>query len=150
MDLSLDERIRHRAYFLSMSGAGDDTTSWLIAEREVMAEVAAEEVTTAEVALAEVAAEEVTTAEVALAEVAAEEVTTAPASPKAAPPPVAKSMETACAEQEVVAEVATEEVATESASASPKVTPTPVAKSIETACTAAIVHVSRYRQLFAS
>lgn len=84
MDLSLKERIRQRAYFLSMSGAGDDTTSWLIAEREVMAEVT------------------------------------------------------------------TEEVATESAPASPKAAPTPVAKSIETACAAAIVHVSKYRQLFVS
>jgi hypothetical protein len=79
MDLSLEERIRQRAYFLSMSRAGDDTTFWLIAEREVMAEVA-----------------------------------------------------------------------TEPAPASPKATPAPVVKSIETACAAAIVHVSKYRQLFAS
>jgi len=79
MNLSLEDRIRQRAYFLSMSGAGDETTFWLIAEREVMAEVMME-----------------------------------------------------------------------SAPASPKATPTTVVKSIETACVAAIVHASKYRQLFAS
>ena len=79
MNLSLEERIRQRAYFLSMSGAGDETTFWLTAEREVMAEVA-----------------------------------------------------------------------TESAPACPKAAPTAVVKSIETACAAAIVHVSKYRQLFVS
>jgi hypothetical protein len=37
-------RIRQRAYFLSLSGggAGDETHFWLIAEREVLAEVAIE------------------------------------------------------------------------------------------------------------
>ena len=78
MNLSLEERIRQRAYFLSKR-AGDETTFWLTAEREVMAEVA-----------------------------------------------------------------------TESAPACPKAAPTAVVKSIETACAAAIVHVSKYRQLFVS
>jgi hypothetical protein len=120
MGLSLEERIRQRAYFLSMSGTGDDTTFWLIAEREVMAEVATQEVATE----------------------------SAPTSPKATPPPAAKSIETACAAREVLAEVAAEEVTT--APTSPKAAPTPVVKSIETACAAAIVHVSKYRQLFVS
>jgi len=42
MNLSLEDRIRQRAYFLSLSGAGDETHFWLIAEREVMAEVVIE------------------------------------------------------------------------------------------------------------
>jgi len=42
MDASLEERIRTRAYFLSQGGGGvdDGTHFWLIAEREVLAEVA--------------------------------------------------------------------------------------------------------------
>jgi hypothetical protein len=86
MNLSLEDRIRQRAYFLSLSGAGDETHFWLIAEREVMAEVVTE---------------------------------TAPASPKAI-----ASMQAA--------------------------TPTAVVKAIETACAGAIMHVSKYRQLFVS
>ena len=44
MELTFEDRIRERAYFLSLSGggAGDDTHFWLIAEREVRAEVAME------------------------------------------------------------------------------------------------------------
>jgi hypothetical protein len=85
MNLSLEDRIRQRAYFLSLSGAGDENF-WLIAEREVMAEVVTE---------------------------------SAPASPKAI-----ASMQAA--------------------------TPTAVVKAIETACAGAIMHVSKYRQLFVS
>jgi hypothetical protein len=42
MDASLEDRIRTRAYFLSQGGGGvdDGTHFWLIAEREVLAEVA--------------------------------------------------------------------------------------------------------------
>ena len=42
MDASLEERIRTRAYFLSQGGGGVDDGAhfWLIAEREVLAEVA--------------------------------------------------------------------------------------------------------------
>ena len=80
MNLSLEDRIRQRAYFLSLSGAGDETHFWLIAEREVMAEVA---------------------------------------SPKA--------------------------IASKQAG-----TPTAVVKAIETACAGALLHVSKYRQLFVS
>jgi hypothetical protein len=86
MNLSLEDRIRQRAYFLSLSGAGDETYFWLIAEREVMAEVVTE---------------------------------SAPASPKA-----------------ITSMQAT--------------TPTAVVKAIETACAGAIMHVSKYRQLFVS
>ena len=42
MNLSLEDRIRQRAYFLSLSGAGDETHFSLIAEREAMAEVVTE------------------------------------------------------------------------------------------------------------
>ena len=44
MKLTLEDRIRQRAYFLSLSGgrAGDETHFWLIAEREVLAEIAME------------------------------------------------------------------------------------------------------------
>ena len=42
MNLSLEDRIRQRAYFLSLSGAGDETHFWLIAEREMTAEVVTE------------------------------------------------------------------------------------------------------------
>jgi hypothetical protein len=86
MNLSLENRIRQRAYFLSLIGSGDETHFWLIAEREVMAEVVTE---------------------------------SAPASPKAV-----ASMQAA--------------------------TPTAVVKAIETACAGAIMHVSKYRQLFVS
>jgi hypothetical protein len=85
MNLSLEDRIRQRAYFLSLSGAGDETHFWLIAEREMTAEV----------------------------------VTSPPASPKAI-----ASMQAA--------------------------TPTAVVKAIETVCAGAIMHVSKYRQLFVS
>jgi hypothetical protein len=42
MDSNLEDRIRTRAYFLSQGGGGvdDGTHFWLIAEREVLAEVA--------------------------------------------------------------------------------------------------------------
>jgi hypothetical protein len=42
MKLSLEDRIRQHAYFLWLSGggAGDETHFWLLAEREVLAEVA--------------------------------------------------------------------------------------------------------------
>ena len=44
MKLTLEDRIRQRAYFLWVSGAGagDETHFWLIAERVVLAEVAME------------------------------------------------------------------------------------------------------------
>ena len=44
MQLALEDRIRQRAYFLSLSGggAGDETHFWLVAEREVLTEVATE------------------------------------------------------------------------------------------------------------
>ena len=44
MKLTLEDRIRQRAYFLSLSGggAGDETYFWLVAEREVLAEVVME------------------------------------------------------------------------------------------------------------
>ena len=44
MATTLEDRIRERAYFLSQSGGGadDGTHFWLIAEREVLAEVAME------------------------------------------------------------------------------------------------------------
>lgn len=52
MQLTLEERIRERAYFLSESagGGGDDTHFWLIAEREVLAEIATESATAVQVA----------------------------------------------------------------------------------------------------
>ena len=52
MQLTLEERIRDRAYFLSESagGGGDDTHFWLIAEREVLAEIATESATAVQVA----------------------------------------------------------------------------------------------------
>ena len=42
MKLTLEDRIRQHAYFLWLSGggAGDETHFWLLAEREVLAEVA--------------------------------------------------------------------------------------------------------------
>jgi len=44
MELTLEHRIRERAYFLSLGGggAGDGFHFWLIAEREVLAEVVME------------------------------------------------------------------------------------------------------------
>ena len=44
MELTLKDRIRQRAYFLSLSGggAGDETHFWLLAEQEVLAEVVME------------------------------------------------------------------------------------------------------------
>ena len=44
MELTLEHRIREHAYFLSLAGggAGDGVNFWLIAEREVLAEVAME------------------------------------------------------------------------------------------------------------
>ena len=44
MELTLEDRIRQRAYFLSLSGGGasDETHFWLVAEREVLTEVAME------------------------------------------------------------------------------------------------------------
>ena len=44
MKLTLEDRIRQRAYFLSLSGggAGDETHFWLIAEREVLAGIGME------------------------------------------------------------------------------------------------------------
>jgi hypothetical protein len=44
MELTLKDRIRQRAYFLSLSGggAGDETHFWQVAEREVLAEVVME------------------------------------------------------------------------------------------------------------
>ncbi|MEZ5889036.1 MAG: DUF2934 domain-containing protein [Xanthobacteraceae bacterium] len=47
MQLTLEDRIRDRAYFISQAhgGAGDDTHFWLMAEREVLAEIAAESAT---------------------------------------------------------------------------------------------------------
>lgn len=44
MNLNLEDRIRERAYFLWLdaSEAGDATYFWLIAEREVLAQVAME------------------------------------------------------------------------------------------------------------
>lgn len=44
MEQALQDRIRQHAYFLWISGggAGDETHFWLIAEREVLAEVAME------------------------------------------------------------------------------------------------------------
>ena len=44
MKLTLEDRIRQRAYFLSLSGggAGDETHFWLVAEQEVLAEVVME------------------------------------------------------------------------------------------------------------
>ena len=84
MNLSLEDLIRQRAYFLSLSGAGDETHFWLIAEREMTAEVVTE----------------------------------------SAPAKAIASMQAA--------------------------TPTAVVKAIETACAGAIMHVSKYRQLFVS
>ena len=42
MRLTLEDRIRQHAYFLWLSGggAGDETHFWLLAEREVLTEVA--------------------------------------------------------------------------------------------------------------
>ncbi|MFO1097057.1 MAG: DUF2934 domain-containing protein [Xanthobacteraceae bacterium] len=56
MDSTLEDLIRQRAYFLWLddSGSTDATYFWLIAEREVMAEVAAQSATARE--RAEVAA----------------------------------------------------------------------------------------------
>ncbi|MFZ1885173.1 MAG: DUF2934 domain-containing protein [Rhodoplanes sp.] len=47
MNLNLEDRIRERAYFLWLdaSKAGDATYFWLIAEREVLAQVAMEAAT---------------------------------------------------------------------------------------------------------
>jgi len=47
MNLTLEDRIRERAYFqwLNNAEAGDATHFWLIAEREVLAEVAMESAT---------------------------------------------------------------------------------------------------------
>jgi len=44
MELSLEDRIRRRAYFLWLDGggAGNDVYFWLIAEGQVLAEVAVE------------------------------------------------------------------------------------------------------------
>ena len=55
MQSTLEDRIRDRAYFISQAhgGAGDDRHFWLMAEREVLAEIAAEPVA-AEVAAASV------------------------------------------------------------------------------------------------
>jgi DUF2934 family protein len=52
MKLTLEDRIRQRAYFLWLdgSGAGDATYYWLIAEREVSAEVALEAATALQLA----------------------------------------------------------------------------------------------------
>ena len=46
MQLALEDRIRQRAYFLSLSGggSGDQTHFWLVAEREVLTEVPRESV----------------------------------------------------------------------------------------------------------
>ena len=62
MQVTLEDRIRDRAYFISQAhgGAGDDAQFWLMAEREVLAEIAAESAAAeivAESAAAEVAAE---------------------------------------------------------------------------------------------
>ena len=50
MATTLEDRIRERAYFLSQSGGGadDGTHFWLIAEREVLAEVAMESAATSQ------------------------------------------------------------------------------------------------------
>ena len=88
MKLTLEDRIRQRAYFLSLSGggAGDETHFWLVAEREVLTEVATESATGSPEAIQSVQAAK----------------------------------------------------------------PTAVVQAIETACAGAIMHVSKYRQLFVS
>ena len=50
METTLEHRIRERAYFLSQSGGGadDGTHFWLIAERDVLAEVAMESAATSQ------------------------------------------------------------------------------------------------------
>jgi hypothetical protein len=59
MELTLEHRIRERAYFLSLGGGGacDGVHFWLIAEREVMAEVAMESVAASQLAEATQSAE---------------------------------------------------------------------------------------------
>lgn len=59
MELTLEHRIRERAYFLSLAGggAGDGVNFWLIAEREVLAEVAMESAATSQLAEATQSAE---------------------------------------------------------------------------------------------
>lgn len=55
MELSLEDRIRRRAYFLWLDrgGAGNDVYFWLIAEGQVLAELAVEAETTRQIAAAE-------------------------------------------------------------------------------------------------
>jgi hypothetical protein len=58
MERTLDDRIRERAYYLTINsgGAGDETHFWLIAEREILAEQATD-VEAAPIAHAEIPAE---------------------------------------------------------------------------------------------
>jgi len=56
MELSLEDRIRRHAYFLWLDGgggAGDDVCFWLIAEGQVLAEVAVEAETARQITAAE-------------------------------------------------------------------------------------------------
>ena len=55
MELSLEDRIRQRAYFLWLDdgGSGNDIYFWLIAEGQVLAEVAGEAETARQIAAAE-------------------------------------------------------------------------------------------------
>ena len=59
MELTLEHRIREHAYFLSLAGggAGDGVNFWLIAEREVLAEVAMESAAASQLAEATQSAE---------------------------------------------------------------------------------------------
>ncbi|MGZ9086850.1 MAG: DUF2934 domain-containing protein, partial [Rhodoplanes sp.] len=59
MELTLEHRIREHAYFLSLAGggAGDGVNFWLIAEREVRAEVAMESAAASQLAEATESAE---------------------------------------------------------------------------------------------
>ena len=59
MELTLEHRIRERAYFLSLAGGGvgDGVNFWLIAEREVLAEVAMESAAASQLAEATQSAE---------------------------------------------------------------------------------------------
>jgi hypothetical protein len=59
MKQNLEDRIRERAYFLSLAGGGggDGVNFWLIAEREVLAEVAIESAAASQLAEATQSAE---------------------------------------------------------------------------------------------
>lgn len=114
MQLTLEDRIRERAYYISQAsgGAGDDRQFWLMAEREVLAEIATE-------SAAQVEADPV-------AHVAAEPVSETFAAPEV----VAESA------PEIVAEVTPVVVARSAPEVVTEVAPAPVAQIAKTEETA--------------